>query len=253
MTQNKIYYRWVLLVLGCLVVAGALGIGRFSYGILLPSLQASLNLTHNETGLIASTNMLGYTLGTLLVGRIALRFGSKTVISLSLLVIGITTAAVGLAQGIIAVIFFRFLTGLSSAGAHISIMGLSSYWFSENRRGIANGFFMGGAGLPILLSGWMVPFIINIYPEQGWRYNWIILGLISLFISLLTFVFIKNNPDEKILVPLGGKNNTYKVDTSNNLYTTKDILNNKKIRFIALSFFCFGISYIIYATFFVNI
>ncbi len=149
-----------------MAVASALGIGRFSYGMLLPSLQDGLNLNHNETGFIASANMVGYTLGTLIVGGIALRINSKTVIFLSLFGVGLTTAAVGFVQRITAVILFRFLTGVSSAGAHISVMGLSSSWFSENRRGIANGFFMGGAGLAMLLTGWLVPKIIGIFPQQ---------------------------------------------------------------------------------------
>ncbi len=253
MRQHKIHYSWIILITGCIVVAGALGLGRFSYGMMLPSLQDGLNLSHNETGFIASANMLGYTMAALAVGGIALRFGSRTVISLSLLGVGLTMFAVGFAREFVVVLLLRFLTGVSSAGANITIMGLSSTWFSENRRGIANGFLVGGSGLALLLTGWLVPNIIEMYPGEGWQYNWMILGGVVLVCGLISAIFIRNHPQEKGISPLADKsNNCYDKKISTRIYTSKEILNFKGVRFIAFSYFCFGMSYIIYMTFFAN-
>ncbi|MCK8823835.1 MFS transporter [Fuchsiella alkaliacetigena] len=253
MQESKIHYGWVILVVGCLVVAGSLGIGRFIYGILLPSLQEGLKLTHNQTGFLASANMIGYTIGTLITGGIVLRFGSRKVISISLLGIGLTMLVVGLAQGFRTVLFFRFLTGISTAGAYITMMGLSSSWFAENRRGLANGFLVGGSGLAIFLTGWLVPFILEAYPEQGWRYNWIVLGILTIALAGLSLALLRNYPSLKGLSPLGEANSSsVNRNTVSKVYTSKEIINLKKIRILAFAFFCYGLSYIIFITFFVN-
>ncbi len=49
-----------MLTVGSLIVFGALGLARFGYGMVLPSMQAALNLTNTQTGLLATANLLGY-------------------------------------------------------------------------------------------------------------------------------------------------------------------------------------------------
>lgn len=253
MKKNRLHYSWIILVVGITVVAGALGLSRFSYGMLLPSLQEGLNLTHNQTGLIASVNMLGYTLAALAVGRLSHRYGPRMVIGISLLWAALTLAAVGLAGSVVTVLILRFFTGVGSAGANIAMMGLSSSWFAENRRGSANGFLVGGSGLAILLTGWLVPQVLNVFPEYGWRLNWLFLGILVLVFALLSLALIRNHPSEKGLLPLGANNSKeQQKETEDRFYGTKEIMMFKGVPTIALIYFCFGASYIIYVTFFVN-
>lgn len=253
MSRPKFHYGWIILFISFFAVAGSLGIGRFSYGMLLPSLQGGIGLNYNEAGFIASANMLGYCLATLAVGSLVFRFGSRTAISLSLFAVSLSMMAVGFSGSFVSVSLFRFITGASSAGANITVMGLSSHWFSQHRRGIANGFLVGGSGLAMLLTGWLVPKVIEIYPEQGWRYNWFILGGVVLVISVLSWILIRNIPQGQGLTPLGSKNFlSSERDVDDRIYTIREIISLKSIHFIAATYFCFGMSYIIYTTFFVN-
>jgi len=163
-------------------------------------------------------------------------------------------AATGLAGGLASLVGLRLLTGMGSAGANISIMGLAPSWFSEKRRGMACGFLVGGSGLAMTVTGWLVPLLNGLYLQHGWRVAWVLLGFITIVIGLLSGLFIRNNPGEKGLEPFGGQEvsspgkNREPVAKMN----LKDILSFKGVPILAAIYFCFGFSYIIYATFFVN-
>ncbi len=253
MSNQKLHYAWAILIISFLVVGSALGIGRFSYGMLLPSMQEGIGLTHQEAGVIASANMLGYCLATLAVGGIVFKVGSRKVIFLSLLGVGLSMISVGFSGGFISISLLRFITGVSSAGANITVMGLSSAWFSKNRRGIANGFLVGGSGVAMLFTGRLVPTVMERYPEQGWRFGWFLLGTIVIAIGFLAWTLIRNHPQEKGLLPLGDTGSTLTVETpSDRIYEFREIVHLKKIQVIAFTYFCFGMSYIIFTTFLIN-
>lgn len=247
------HYGWAILVTGILVVAGSLGLARFGYGMILPSMQESLNLTPNQTGFIASANMFGYFISALLAGLLASRFGPKVVIVIALIWTGFTMVVTGLVNGSNIAALTRFLTGIGSAGANVSIMGLASAWFAPSRRGMATGFLVGGAGIAIAFTGWAIPYFNGIFQEAGWRYNWFILGGIVFIIAILAWLVLKNHPSEKNLAPIGSAYSEKENEKLNSVSPgIKGLLKIRGVSFLAALYFCFGFSYIITATFLVT-
>lgn len=255
MKEGKIHYGWVILAVGILIVAASLGFGRFGYSMILPSMQKGLGLAHDQTGIIASANMFGYVLAVLFAGMLATRFGPRAVIALALLWTALTMAATALAGGLYSLVILRFLTGIGSAGGNISIMGLASSWFSQKRRGMACGFLVGGSGLAIAVTGWLIPLLNEINPESGWRYGWLVLGGVILVIGALSALFIRNHPGEKGIGPMGGVDALPAENdgqAEEQVLGIKNILFTKGVPVLTVIYFCFGFSYIIYAMFFVN-
>jgi len=252
--MSKIHYGWAILAVGILVVAGSLGFGRFGYSMILPSMQAGLGLSHDATGVIASANMFGYVLAALGAGVLASRYGPRAVIALGLIWTGLTLAATAMAGGLASLVVLRFLTGIGSAGGNISIMGLAPSWFSSKRRGMACGFLVGGSGLAIAVTGWLIPLLNAANPQQGWRYGWLALGALTLLVGLLAFIVIRNSPGEKGLLPMGGVDSAalQKSAEPEKSLGLKEIFFFKGVPLLSLTYFCFGFSYIIYAMFFVN-
>lgn len=250
-----IHYGWAILLTGILVVGGALGLARFGYGMILPSMQQNLGLTHDQTGYIASANMFGYFISALGAGLLASRFGPRVIIALGLLWVGLTMVATGLVNGPYTAALVRFLTGVGSAGANVSVMGLAAAWFGFRRRGMAMGFLVGGSGLGIAITGWTVPLVNGIYLEAGWRYNWFLLGVIVVLIAVTAWLVLRNHPSEKNLDPIGenpGDGPSGGRGSAAAAFGVRDIIKINGVLPLSALYFCFGFSYIITATYLVT-
>jgi len=66
--SNKIHYGWIIALTGMAVLFSCLGLGRFSLGMLLPSMGISLNLSYSQMGLIGTGNFVGYMISVILAG-----------------------------------------------------------------------------------------------------------------------------------------------------------------------------------------
>ena len=254
-TGRGIHYAWAILAMGVLVVAGALGLARFGYGMILPSMQQGLSLTHDQTGFIASANMFGYFISALAAGLLASKFGPRVIIFLGLFWVGLTMVATGLVNGANTAALVRFLTGMGSAGANVAMMGLASAWFGASRRGMATGFLVGGSGLAVAFTGWAIPQMDQAYLDAGWRYSWFMMGAMVCLLAGLAWVFLRNHPSEKNLTAIGQIHGAYPMAGPGSDSAAPRLVDLLKIRGVlplAALYFCFGFSYIITATYLVT-
>ena len=79
------HYGWVIVFTGMLVLLSCLGLARFSFGMLLPSMSESLQLTYGERGYLSSGYLIGYLLMVALVSLVNSRLGSRLTITIGLL------------------------------------------------------------------------------------------------------------------------------------------------------------------------
>ncbi len=95
------------------------------------------------------------------------------------------------------------LTGMGSGLANVPLMGLVSHWFQKDTRGRAAGTMLSGNGLAIVFSGLMVPWInVSLGPE-GWRTGWLVIGVISLGVAVISGILLRNDPIDMGLDPVG--------------------------------------------------
>ena len=71
MGDKKVHYGWVVIITGTVVLFSCLGLGRFSLGMLLPSMGTSLELSYSQMGLIGTGNFVGYMVSVVLAGIVA--------------------------------------------------------------------------------------------------------------------------------------------------------------------------------------
>ncbi len=241
------HYGWVIMATGTLCIFACLGLGRFSLGMLLPSMGKALDLSYSQMGLISTANFIGYLVAVLLSSRLMHFFGARKLIGLSLLLVGFSMISIGYASNIYTVITLYIITGMGSALSNVPIMALVSIWFSSNIRGKAAGFVVIGSGFAIILSGKLVPYL-NSTGENGWRTSWFILGTIVLIAAFICSLTLRNKPSELDLAPVGAGNGAQKGEKP--LSTTP--LNSKIVWHCGAIYFLFGFTYVIYATFIVT-
>ena len=249
-TPRTIHYGWVVVFAGLLTIVAVLGLGRFSLGMLLPSMATDLDLGYSRMGFIGTGNFIGYLLGVLISSRLVSRFGHRLVISGGVCLVGVSMILVGKATGFTQILAAFFVTGIGSGLGNVPVMGLVSHWFGPSLRGRAAGIMVSGIGLGIMITGLLIP-MVNGWSEQGqgWRMNWMVLGGVVLLIALFCSLLIRNNPDEMGLQPLErtGKTKKHKSPDPHPLSGSRRTLLH-----LGTLYFFFGFTYVIYVTFVVT-
>lgn len=248
--QPRRHYGIVILVMGTLVVFGALGLARFAYGLLLPPMQDALVLDNTQAGALATANLVGYLTLSVVGGALASRFGPRAVIAIGLSVTGAGMLLTALSQGFADAALWRACTGVGSGASNVPVMGLLAAWFAPRRRGMASGIVVTGSSFALIVLGPLVPRVLAASGENGWRLAWCALGATTLLLAVAASLILRNRPAELGLTPMGAANDETASATSPSSASWGDVYRSRVVWHIGLVYVAFGFSYIIYLTFF---
>jgi MFS family permease len=200
---RSVHYGWVIVASGSLVLFSCFGLARYAYTMLLPGMQAGLGLAYKQMGFIGTANFVGYLVAVLLAPALIRRFHPRSVITVGLLLISVCMLAISRSHGFVVVVVLYTLVGLGGGFANIPLMALVTYWFRSEQRGKAAGLVIGGNGAAIVFAGFLIPLLNRSYGTEGWRAGWLVLGLISLFVTACAGLLLRNHPSELGLEPVG--------------------------------------------------
>lgn len=255
MRSGRLHYGWIVIFMGLLTTIAAHGFGRMSYTIILPAMKDALDLSYTQMGWLGTGNFIGYLTMAIIGGFLAARFGTRMVITLALIIMGATMVLTGLAQSFGFAFAMRLLTGLGNGASYVPAMALGSAWFAMQRRGFATGIVSAGIGTGMMISGFLVPHILGAFAIDGWRYSWYILGGAVALISGIVYLFVRSRPDEMGLQQVGV--HPQEIDTGASWGTAKassmqwtEVIKRGSVWYLGVIYFFYGLSYIIYLTFF---
>jgi len=251
--EKKFHYAWFVLAVGTFVVFGALGLARFGYSLLLPSMQSALELDNSGAGVLATSNLTGYLVLALIGGALAARYGPRLVVSLGMACIGIAMLFTGAANSYFAAGVWRMITGVGSGASNVPVMALMSAWFGPNLRGLATGITATGSSIALIVTGPLVPRMLKALPDNGWRVTWYLFGGFSLVLAVVSALLLRNSPEDFGLTPLSRKPVVprQKSYASGKLQWSL-VYRSKAVWHLGAVYAAFGFSYIIYMTFFVR-
>ncbi|MEY9978317.1 MFS family permease [Lysinibacillus sp. RC79] len=181
---------WAFVITGMLLIVTTTGFARMAYGIVLPFMQEGLSLTTSQSGLLGTMLFLGYLLTVGLSGMLTMHIGAKNVL---LAGGGFVIAGLG---GLIFIPNFwwaaiaLFLAGAGSALVYTPLLSIAVSSFPK-KRGTVMGLLMSGAGVGMLLSGVLVPFMLQYFPKLGWRGVWLVFVVITIIVVLVASFVIK--------------------------------------------------------------
>jgi predicted MFS family arabinose efflux permease len=154
-----------------LAAAVSLGLGRFSYALLLPPMRDELHWSYFIAGAMNTANAAGYLAGALAAPRVLARFDARHALAGAGVLIAASLAAHALASGTAALFALRFVTGVASAvllvGGGLLATRLSR---GATHPGRILGLYYGGTGAGIVVSTLLVP-------PLPWRSAWVGLAL----------------------------------------------------------------------------
>ena len=157
-----------------------------------------------------------YTLGTL-IGSFALpivgyqidRRGARLMVGVITALFGLACVYMGYVQNAVMLGFgFVALRMLGQGSLGMVCTNVINQWWAR-RRGLVMGI-SGMAGSLISLGGF--PNLVNWFlPIYGWRFTYICLGLILVFVMTpMGLIFVRNHPEDYGLQPDGGESTTFK-------------------------------------------
>ncbi|MFH1885433.1 MAG: MFS transporter [Pseudomonadota bacterium] len=248
--MNRPHPAWPVLATATLVVFGSLGLARFGYSILLPSMQRGLGMDNTQAGVLATANLVGYLVFSVLGGALASRFGPRKVIFAGLSTAGLGMVLTGLAPDAFWAGVWRLVTGLGSGASNVPVMGLMAAWFAGSRRGFAAGVAVSGSSLALILLGPLVPRLLTATGPDGWRLCWEIFGAAALGLAILSFLVLRDNPGQRGAKPLGQDPPRTAPPADPSIY--RSVYRSPRVWHLGAVYVAFGFSYIIYMTFFVK-
>jgi len=157
--------------------AVALGLARFAYGLLLPSMRADLSWSFAQAGAMNTANAVGYLAGALITAPLTARLGVRRAFIASL----VLTAG---ARGMRAVRSVPGPAGPPPGGgrhgggdfhrrSHPRRPPRERRVVQPRRRGV--GVYVAGGGLGVAVSGLLIPPVVTTGAD-GWRWGWVVLG-----------------------------------------------------------------------------
>jgi len=178
--------------------AVSLGLARFAYALLLPTMRADLGWSYFSGGAMNTVNAAGYLVGALIAPPSLRRYGARTVLIVATAATALALAAHGVVAGDAALYALRFVSGAASAPSLVAgavmaagLGGAASGVVASGaaRRvvpsGLSLGLYYGGTGIGIVAAALLVPALVDGGGAHAWQPAWIGLGAIALVATAL--------------------------------------------------------------------
>ena len=168
-----------LLALAAVLSLGAavsLGITRFAYGLLLPTMRSDLGWSYTLAGAMNTLNAVGYLLGALATPWLLKRSTPTRLLVLGSLLASVFMAGSGFFIDAPSLLVLRLLAGVASALVFIAggLLAARLGALAPQYMGLLLGLYYGGTGLGIVLSALLVPAMLLAASgvPHGWAWAW---------------------------------------------------------------------------------
>lgn len=157
------------------------GFARFSYALILPSMQASLGWSYASAGWLNGANAVGYLVGALAAPALLRAYGARTTFIFCNVATGVLLLAVAASSNYWLLVGFRGIAGIAGSLVFISGSTLAASISNDPRRNAACiGIYFAGIGAAMLVAGLALPPFFALRGDDGWPVAWLMLGIASL-------------------------------------------------------------------------
>jgi predicted MFS family arabinose efflux permease len=161
--------------------AAALGLARFAYALLLPSMQSVLHWSFATAAVMNTANAAGYLIGALLAAPVARRLGVKKVFLGGIALTAVLLACSALTGDLAVLLVLRLLAGTCGAATFIAGAALAAglgHGAPPFRSALLLGIYFGGGGVGIAISGVILPYLLaHTSAASGWKWGWVALSI----------------------------------------------------------------------------
>lgn len=171
---------------------------RVSNAVIAPKLQEELVLTAEQLGLVSAVFFYVFAFVQIPLGMAVDRYGGRLTMAV-LTTVGAGGALVFAGAPSFAVALVgRGLLGLGMAGNLMGSMKLLSHWFSPREFATLSGMMLALGTLGNMLAATPLAAATE---RIGWRGSFVVLGVLTLLLAALFFLFVTERPEETEEMP----------------------------------------------------
>lgn len=174
---------WLHILAGLCASLVSIGLARFAYTPLLPSLIAAHWFSTADVIYLSAANLIGYLIGALAGRPIASRLSNGNTLRAMMLLATASFFACAYPLSITWFFSWRLLSGIAGGVIMVLVAATVIPHVPAARKGLASGAIFIGVGLGIAGSGTLVPFLLSL----GLRDAWIGLGLVALALTAVSW------------------------------------------------------------------
>jgi predicted MFS family arabinose efflux permease len=220
---------------GACVLALAMGVGRFAYTPILPSMLEAGSLSLSAAGYVASANFLGYLAGALLAMRTVFARHRVLWLRLAIVLSIVTTAGMAFEAGTAPWAVLRFAGGMASAFALVYVSGMVFEVATRSAQPMLGSILYAGVGAGIALSA----LVVHLGRSAGFGAAafWVAMGALASLLALW--------PWQRMTLPAPA------LPVCTQAATHADKARLRALRRLTVAYGCLGFGYVITATFIV--
>ena len=166
---------------------------RYGYGVLLPEMIVSLEITKAEAGAIFSSFFIAYTVSSPVLGLLGDRWNARWLLASFVAILGAGAFFMSYASSVLSASFIYALAGIGSAACWAPVMALAQRWTSRERIGGTLAVIDVGSALGLIGAGAVMPLVVGAW---DWRTGWMLLGGLGFFVAAFNFLVVRDRPPQ---------------------------------------------------------
>ena len=196
--MHKPHYAWFICLGAALSLCVVMGLGVNIFTIYQPEIIALNGFTNAQGSWITTTRSL-FILGTLLVvNQLCAKLGLRLVMTLGMLMVGLSCFSFGMSTTFPMYCFSAALTGVGYCmGGMVPLSLIISNWF-DSRRGLALGLASAGSGVVTIFAPAIITRLIQ---DFSLKTAFFCEGAFILFMAATAWLLLRSVPADKGLSP----------------------------------------------------
>jgi len=173
----------------------------YSFSVFFAPLQAEFGWSRALTSGVFSSYTVMQGLSAIVTGRVNDRFGPRVILTICSLVFGLGFILMSRVDTLWQLyVIYGVMIAAGFSGAPVPLMSTVAHWFHA-RRGLMTGIVMAGTGFGTMF---VPPFANRLIHTIEWRDSFVVVGVLLTAIILLAAQFLRRNPSQMGLPPMGG-------------------------------------------------
>ncbi|HSG35262.1 MAG TPA: MFS transporter [Sphingomonadaceae bacterium] len=183
-------FQWVTVAI-CMLILVCDGMDLQLLGIVAPLVMESFGVDRGTFGIAMTAALIGFGIGAWLGGWLGDTIGRRYTLALAALVFSLATIGASTAEGVWSMGAWRLLGGIGFGAAYSNALAMAGEWVNDRWRPITVSTLSVGTPVGGTIVGWIGP---DIAAAQGWDGTFVILGLATLTVVVVTLIGLRDSP-----------------------------------------------------------